>query len=190
MLNTYRLTEMYTSGAMTRTLPFLAELQPELFCEVSPELARRVGLKNGEWATIISPRNAIEARVLVTERIKTLTIGDATFEQIGMPFHYGRGDYAEVSGDGPNDLLGIMLDPNVNIQASKVSAVDIRPGRRPRGADRVALVREYQQRAGLDENTGTVLHDGASSEAIRQGLGDASAAKEDPTKDNMSDQEG
>ena len=83
-----------------------------------------------------------------------------------------------------------MLDPNVNIQASKVSAVDIRPGRRPRGADRVALVREYQKRAGLDQDTGTVLHDGASSEAIRQGQGETSAAKDDPTKDNMSDQEG
>ena len=190
MLNTYRLTEMYTSGAMTRTLPFLAELQPELFCEVSPELAERVGLKNGEWATIVSPRNAIEARVLVTDRIKTLTVGNRAFEQIGMPFHYGRGNYAEVAGDGPNDLLGIMLDPNVNIQASKVSAVDIRPGRRPRGAARVELVREYQQRAGLDENTGTVLHDATSQAAVRQGQGDASAAKDDPTKDNMSNQEG
>ena len=83
-----------------------------------------------------------------------------------------------------------MLDPNVNIQASKVSAVDIRPGRRPRGAARVELVREYQQRAGLDENTGTVLHDATSQAAVRQGQGDASAAKDDPTKHNMSNQEG
>ena len=188
ILNTYRLTEMYTSGAMTRTLPFLAELQPELFCEVSPQLAEKVGLENGGWATLISPRGAIESRVLVTDRIQSLTIGEQQYEQIGMPFHYGKGKYAEVSGDGPNDLLGIMLDPNVNIQASKVSAVDIRPGRRPRGAERDALVREYQQRAGLTENTGSKLgsHDATAS----PGLDDEDTAEVDNTKRNMAEREG
>ncbi len=178
MLNTYRLTEMYTSGAMTRTLPFLAELQPELFCEVSEELAAKLGLENGGWATIISPRNAIEARVLVTDRLKTLVVDGREFEQIGMPFHYGKGNYAEVEGDSPNDLLGIMLDPNVNIQASKVSAVDIVAGRRPRGAERDRLVREYQRRAKLTEKTGTTLVD------------DAGTARQDSTKRHMSEKEG
>ncbi len=188
ILNTYRLTEMYTSGAMTRTLPFLAELQPELFCEVSPQLAEKVGLENGGWATLISPRGAIESRVLVTDRIQSLTIGEQQYEQIGMPFHYGKGKYAEVSGDGPNDLLGIMLDPNVNIQASKVSAVDIRPGRRPPGAERDALVREYQKRAGLTENTGSKLgsHDATAS----PGLDDEDTAEVDNTKRNMAEREG
>ena len=188
ILNTYRLTEMYTSGAMTRTLPFLAELQPELFCEVSPQLAEKVGLENGGWATLISPRGAIESRVLVTDRIQSLTIGEQQYEQIGMPFHYGQGKYAEVSGDGPNDLLGIMLDPNVNIQASKVSAVDIRPGRRPRGAERDALVREYQKRAGLTEDTGSKLgsHDATAS----PGLDDEHTAEVDNTKQNMAEREG
>ena len=37
----YRLTEHHTAGGMSRWLPYLSELQPELFCEVSPELARR-----------------------------------------------------------------------------------------------------------------------------------------------------
>lgn len=188
MLNTYRLTEMYTSGAMTRTLPFLAELQPELFCEVSPELAEKVGLEHGGWATIISPRGAIESRVLVTDRIQSLTVGGHDYEQVGMPFHYGQGNYAEVEGDGPNDLLGIMLDPNVNIQASKVSAIDIRPGRRPRGAERDALVAEYQKRAGLTEDTGATLgnHDATAA----AGLDDENTAEKDSTKENMAEREG
>jgi formate dehydrogenase major subunit len=38
VLTTYRLTEHHTSGAMSRVLSHLAELQPELFCEISPEL--------------------------------------------------------------------------------------------------------------------------------------------------------
>ncbi len=189
MLNTYRLTEMYTSGAMTRTLPFLAELQPELFCEVSHKLAEKLGLENGGWATIISPRNAIEARVLVTERVKTLTVDGREVDQIGMPFHYGNGTYAEVTGDSPNDLLGIMLDPNVNIQASKVSAVDIRPGRRPRGADRDKLVREYQVRAKLTENTGTRLVDETEELLVEAQLGNTGAGEKESTKRHMSQKE-
>ena len=44
VLTTYRLTEHHTAGGMSRTLSHLAELQPALFCEISPELAREVGL--------------------------------------------------------------------------------------------------------------------------------------------------
>ncbi|MDY5785167.1 molybdopterin dinucleotide binding domain-containing protein, partial [Corynebacterium sp.] len=190
MLNTYRLTEMYTSGAMTRTLPFLAELQPELFCEVSPALAERVGLEHGGWATIVSPRNAIEARVLVTDRLKTLNVNGQDCEQVGMPFHYGSGDYAEVTGDSPNDLLGIMLDPNVNIQASKVSAVDIMPGRRPRGAEREKLVKEYQRRAGLTEDTGTRLVEESQEVIVASQKGDSESSQMDSTKRNMAEREG
>ncbi|MBZ8176988.1 molybdopterin-dependent oxidoreductase [Corynebacterium sp. 3HC-13] len=157
LFNTYRLTEMYTSGAMTRTLPYLAELQPELFCEVSPKLADQLGLEHGGWATIISPRSAIEARVLITDRIEMLTVNGKDFHQIGLPYHYGQSDaVGEVRGDSPNDLLGITLDPNVNIQASKVSACAVVAGRRPRGAERTALVKEYQRRAGLTPDTGNV----------------------------------
>ena len=63
---------------MSRWLPYLSELQPEMFCEVSPELAAERGLEPYGWATIISPRSAIEARVLVTERMTPLAIGGHT----------------------------------------------------------------------------------------------------------------
>ncbi len=43
VLTTYRLTEHHTAGGMSRNLPHLAELQPELFCEISPELAGNWG---------------------------------------------------------------------------------------------------------------------------------------------------
>ena len=64
VFTTYRLTEHHTAGGMSRWLPYLSELQPEMFCEVSPELAAERGLEPYGWATIISPRAAIEARVL------------------------------------------------------------------------------------------------------------------------------
>lgn len=155
VFTTYRLTEHHTAGGMSRWLPYLAELQPEMFCEVSPELAAQRGLENFGWATIISPRAAIEARVLVTERVKPLTVGGRTVHQIGLPYHWGvGGGGAVVSGDAANDLLGVTLDPNVQIQESKAGSCDIRPGRRPHGAELLALIEEYRTRAGVTIETG------------------------------------
>ncbi|MCU1573754.1 MAG: formate dehydrogenase subunit alpha [Micrococcaceae bacterium] len=154
VFTTYRLTEHHTAGGMSRWLPYLSELQPEMFCEVSPELAAERGLEPYGWATIISARSAIEAKVLVTERMTPLTVGGHTVHQIGLPYHWGVGSDAVVSGDAANDLLGVTLDPNVQIQESKVASCDIRPGRRPRGEQLLALVAEYQARAGITIGTG------------------------------------
>ena len=89
-MTTYRLTEHHTAGGMSRTLPYLAELQPEMFCEVSPELARERDLEHGGWATIISARTAIEARVMVTERIAPLRVQGRVVHQVGLPYHWGQ----------------------------------------------------------------------------------------------------
>lgn len=159
VFTTYRLTEHHTAGGMSRWLPYLAELQPEMFCEVSPELAAERGLENFGWATIISPRAAIEARVLVTERMTPLQVGGHTVHQVGLPYHWGVGGDAVVSGDAANDLLGVTLDPNVQIQESKAGSCDIRSGRRPRGAALLALVRDYQIRAGVTVETGNERQD-------------------------------
>ena len=148
VMTTYRLTEHHTAGSMSRTLGRLAELQPELFCEVSPALAAERGLENGGWATIVTARAAIEARVLVTRRNRPLRIpGEGVIHQVGLPYHWGSEGL--VTGDSVNDLLPLVLDPNVFIQESKVATCDIRPGRRPRGPARLDLVREYRERAGL-----------------------------------------
>lgn len=148
VFTTYRLTEHHTAGGMSRTLPYLSELQPEFFCEVSPQLAEETGLEHGGWATIISARTAIEARVLVTERIKPLRVRGRTIHQIGLPYHWGSNGLS--TGDAANDLLSIVLDPNVHIQEAKAATCDIRPGRRPRGEALPVLVREYQRRAGVE----------------------------------------
>jgi formate dehydrogenase major subunit len=149
IFTTYRLTEHHTAGGMSRTLSRLSELQPELFCEVSPQLAAERGLENGGWATIISARAAIEARVLVTRRLRPLRLADgAVVHQIGLPYHWGSEGL--VTGDVVNDLLPFALDPNVLIQESKVATCDIRAGRRPRGAALIELVDSYRRRAGLD----------------------------------------
>ncbi len=154
VFTTYRLTEHHTAGGMSRWLPYLSELQPEMFCEVSPELAEELGLEPYGWATLVSPRSAIEARVLVTNRMTPLTIGGRTVHQIGLPYHWGVGGNAVVEGDSANDLLGVTMDPNVFIQNSKYVAGAVLPGRRPRGEDLVDFVAKFQANAGLTTESG------------------------------------
>jgi formate dehydrogenase major subunit len=131
VLTTYRLTEHHTAGGMTRTLSHLAELQPELFCEVSPELAKEVGLEHGFYATISSPRGMVEARVCVTSRIRPVVIDGKRVHQVGLPFHWGSNGLAK--GDSANELIAVSEEPNVQIMESKALVCNIRSGRRPRG---------------------------------------------------------
>ncbi|MGH2882471.1 MAG: molybdopterin dinucleotide binding domain-containing protein, partial [Solirubrobacteraceae bacterium] len=113
VLSTYRLTEHHTAGGMSRTVPFLAELQPEFFCEVSPGLAGLRGLEHGGWATIVTARQAVEARVMVTDRIRPLRVQGRTMHLVGTPYHWGG--VGIVTGDSANELLPVVLDNNVHI---------------------------------------------------------------------------
>jgi formate dehydrogenase major subunit len=142
VLTTYRLTEHHTAGQMSRTLPYLSELMPEFFCEVSRELAAERQLEHAGWATIVTARAAVEARVLVTERIPPLRVDGRVIHQVGLPYHWGSVGYAV--GDSANDLLGIAMDPNVHIGEYKAATCDIRPGRRPRGPAVREVVEEYR----------------------------------------------
>jgi formate dehydrogenase major subunit len=146
---TYRLTEHHTAGGMSRWVAPLAELQPEFFCEVSPELAAERGLTHGGWATIISARSAVEARVMVTRRMPPLRVGGRIIHQIGLPYHWGNKGL--VTGDSANDLISLELDPNVQIPPTKDLTCDIQPGRRPRGPALTELVADYRRRAGVPD---------------------------------------
>ena len=124
VLTTYRLTEHHTAGGMTRTLSHLAELQPELFAEISPELAADAGVRNGEMISIATPRGEITARALVTTRIRPVTIHGRTLHQVGLPYHFGgRG---LVKGDVVNDLVAISQEPNVRIMEAKALVCSVR----------------------------------------------------------------
>jgi formate dehydrogenase major subunit len=150
VLTSYRLTEHHTAGGMSRSVPFLSELQPELFCEVGPELAAERGLEHGGWATIITSRTAIEARVMVTERMKPLRVDGRAIHQVGVPYHWSWRGLAP--GDTVNDLFSLALDPNVHIQEVKAATCDLIPGRRPRGRARRELVESYLARASSGED--------------------------------------
>ena len=153
ILTTARLTEHHTAGAMSRWLPYLSELQPALFVEVSPELAAERGLSHLGWAHVVTSRTAVETRVLVTDRMTPLRVQDRVVHQIWMPYHWGS--VGVVDGDVVNDLFGIALDPNVLIQETKVATCDIRPGKRPRGQALLDYVEGFRERAGVTPETGT-----------------------------------
>jgi formate dehydrogenase major subunit len=131
VLTTYRLTEHHTAGGMSRFLSHLAELQPELFAEMSPELAAELKIDNGDFISVVSLRGAIEARALVSRRMRPMHLNGKIVHQIAMPFHFGSA--GPVTGGATNDLFPISGEPNVTIMEAKACGCNIVPGRLPRG---------------------------------------------------------
>jgi formate dehydrogenase major subunit len=128
--STFRLTEHHTAGGMSRTVPWLAELQPEMFAEIDPQIAADRGIEDGGWMTIETERAEIEARARVTERMRPLRVDGRLVHQVALPWHWGYG--GEARGDSANDLGALAADPNVSIQESKAFTCNVRAGRRSR----------------------------------------------------------
>jgi formate dehydrogenase major subunit len=123
VITTYRLTEHYLSGAMSRWLPVLSELMPEVFVELSPELAREKGIENLDWVIVSSPRARVRAKALVTRRMWPLRIDGRTVHQVGMPWHWGYEGI--VTGDAANELTALVGDPNVSIHEGKAFVCNV-----------------------------------------------------------------
>jgi formate dehydrogenase major subunit len=132
VVSTYRVTEHYLSGTMSRWLPWLAELMPELFVEMSPELAGEKGLKTGDWVTVFTARGEVEGRALVTYRMRPFVIDGKTVHEIGIPWHWGSQGLAR--GDVTNNISALVADPNVSIHEGKVFSCNLRAGRRSASA--------------------------------------------------------
>jgi formate dehydrogenase major subunit len=123
VMTTYRLTEHYLAGAMSRWNPWLTELQPELFVELSPELSEEKGITNLDWVKVSSPRGAVRAKALVTRRMRPLQINGKTIHHVGMPWHWGYEGL--VTGDIVNELTALVADPNVSIHEGKAFVCNI-----------------------------------------------------------------
>jgi formate dehydrogenase major subunit len=117
VLTTYRLTEHHTAGGRSRPLSHLSELAPELFCEISPELAREIGARHGDWVTVSTARASVQARALITERMRPLDLNGRRIHQVALPWHFGP--VGLVKGDVVNDLVAISEEPNVRIMEAK-----------------------------------------------------------------------
>jgi hypothetical protein len=116
---------------MSRFLSHLSELQPEMFVEISPELASELKISNSDYVCIVSLRGGIEARALVSRRIRPMNLNGKTVHQVAIPFHFGAA--GPLRGNAANNLVAISGEPNVTIMESKALVCNI-PGRLPRGA--------------------------------------------------------
>ena len=126
---TFRLTEHYLSGPMSRFNSWLNELQPEMFVELAPELAAERGIEHAGWVTVSTPRGTIEARAMVTRRLRPVQLGDRVVHQIGLPFHWAFA--GESVGGNANDLTALLAEPNVSMHEAKAFTCQIAPGRLP-----------------------------------------------------------
>ena len=130
MLTTYRLTEHHTAGGMSRFLSHLAELQPELFAEMSPKLAGEIGVENGDWITVSTPRRDHRGpRPGHSPHAAAVHLGERIVHQVAMPFHWGSAGPSR--GDVVNDLVPLSGEPNVTIHESKALMCAVEKGRRP-----------------------------------------------------------
>jgi formate dehydrogenase major subunit len=123
VITTYRLTEHYLAGAMSRWNPWLSELQPELFIELSPELAGEKRIANLDWVRVTTPRGQVRAKALVTRRVQPFTIDGRVVHHVGMPWHWGY--EGVVTGDVVNELTALVGDPNVTIHEGKAFVCNV-----------------------------------------------------------------
>jgi formate dehydrogenase major subunit len=127
-LTTYRLTEHHAGGLPTRTIPVTAELQPEAFAEIAPELADALGIANLDWVTLSTARGEVEVKALVTERLRPFRMNGSTVHQIGLVWHFGWEGFAQ--GEIANILTSVVGDPNTSIHEAKALTCNLRRGRR------------------------------------------------------------
>jgi formate dehydrogenase major subunit len=123
---TYRVTEHWQAGQMTRNLPWLVELMPQMFVEISEELAAELDVKHKELVTVESKRGAIQAIAVVTKRFKPFQVNGTTIHQIGMPWHWGFQGLCV--GDSANDLSPYVGDANTMIPEYKAFLVRVKKG--------------------------------------------------------------
>ncbi len=121
---TYRVTEHWQTGVLTRWQPWLIELQPQLFVEMSEELAKIKNIKNGEKVRVVSARGEVEAIAIVTKRIKPFKIEGSTVHMVGIPWCFGW-RYPKNGGDSANLLTPTIGDPNTLIPETKAFMVNV-----------------------------------------------------------------
>ena len=122
---TYRVVEHWQTGVMTRHQPYLLEMQPQMFVEMSVELAKLKGIENGERVMVTSPRAKLEATAIVTPRFKPFQLGKTVVHQVGLPWHYGWAMPKNGKEDSANLLTPSTGDPNTRIPETKAFMVNV-----------------------------------------------------------------
>jgi len=121
---TYRVTEHWQTGLMTRRCSWLLEAEPQLFAELDPVLAKAKGINNGDKVNVSSIRGGVTATAIVTERMQPLKANGKTVHTVGLPWHFGW-LVPKNGGDSANLLTPAAGDPNVGIPETKAFMVNI-----------------------------------------------------------------
>ena len=131
ILTSGRLVEYEGGGDETRSNPWLAELQQDMFVEVNPFDANGKGIRNGDMVWVNSPEGSrIKVMAMVTERVAR----GVAF----LPFHFGghmegkdlRSKYPEgadpyVLGEAANTAFTYGYDSVTLMQESKCTLCSI-----------------------------------------------------------------
>ena len=120
---TYRLTEHWMT--VTQAIPWNREIQPQVFVELSHELARIKNIHNGERVLVESARGRLECVALVTHRFKPMRIAGKTVHHIGLPWHFGWRRQTDDSDESVNVLVAFAIDPGSEIPEYKAFMVDV-----------------------------------------------------------------
>jgi formate dehydrogenase-N alpha subunit len=121
---TYRVSEHWQSGSMTRNQEWLSEVARYMFVEISEELGKEKGIENKDEIIVTSARGEIKAYAMVTKRYKPFTVRGKKVHQLGMPWNFGFKGYA--TGDSANRLTPHIGDANTMIPEYKAFLCDIR----------------------------------------------------------------
>ena len=130
---TYRVSEHWQAGQLTRNNPWLCQLQPDAFVELSEELASILGIANGDMCELKTQRTELygkrmNAVACVTKRFKPYVISGYTevdpLHHIGVIWHFGYTGHC--TGDSANLLTAHIGDANTGIPESKSFICNIR----------------------------------------------------------------
>jgi formate dehydrogenase major subunit len=123
---TYRVSEHWQTGVLTRHLPYQLELQPQQFIEMSEELAKEKGIVSGQKVIVKSARGEVWAIAMVTTRFRPFLIANSTVHQVGLPYHFGWQFPEDGSaGDSSNLLTPTVGDANTMIPETKAFMVNV-----------------------------------------------------------------
>ncbi|HYG60684.1 MAG TPA: formate dehydrogenase subunit alpha, partial [Symbiobacteriaceae bacterium] len=121
---TYRVTEHWQSGAMTRSVPWLGEMMPDMFVEISETLGAKLGVKSGDQVTVTTIRGELTAPAFVTPRMRPMMVHGKETEVVGMPWHWGfKGMF---TGASANVLTPHVGDANTQIPEYKAFLCDVK----------------------------------------------------------------
>ncbi len=125
VLTTFRLAEHMQAGALTRNLPWLVECHPEVFVEMSHELASEIGVETGDYVFVKSARkpDGIKVKAIATDRMKPLTVNGKTVHEVAMPWHWGFKGLS--TGPSANLVTIDAVDVSANIPETKACLVKV-----------------------------------------------------------------